>query len=79
MRLGLLMQYNELDVYAFSRPKQVFGGIRYALNETKVRIDYVHHGLSAMYQYYKSGLTDPSLPDYMRAKPTKGAAEANEG
>jgi hypothetical protein len=79
MRLGLLMQYNELDVYAFSRPKQVFGGIRYALNETKVRIDYVHHGLSAMYQYYKAGLTDSSLPDYMRAKPTKGAAEANEG
>jgi hypothetical protein len=69
MRLGLLMQYNEQDVYPFSRPKQVFGGIRYALNETKVRVDYVHHALSAMYQYYKAAQNDPSLPAYMKARP----------
>ena len=62
MRLGLAMQYTELDTYGFSRPMQVMGGIRYALNETKVRIDYVHHALSAMYQYYKGALDDPNLP-----------------
>jgi len=77
MRLGLLMQYNEVDVYPFSRPRQVFGGIRYALNETKVRVDYVHHGLSAMYQYYKGALDDPAIPAYMRVKP--GAAAPNDG
>ena len=79
MRLGLQMQYNEVDVYPFSRPKQVFGGTRYALNETKVRIDYVHHSLSAMYQYYKAGLTDPSLPEYMRAKPAEAPKAETEG
>jgi hypothetical protein len=78
MRLGLLMQYNELDLYAFSRPKQVFGGTRYALNETKVRIDYVHHSLSAMYQYYKAGLNDPSLPEYMRVVPPKTTEAQSE-
>ncbi len=67
MRLGLQMQYNEVDVYSFSRPRQVFGGIRYALNETKVRIDYVHHALSAMYQYYKGAQADPALPDWVKA------------
>ena len=29
MRLGLAMQYTEDDTYAFSRPYQVMGGIRY--------------------------------------------------
>ena len=62
MRLGLAMQYTELDTYGFSRPMQVMGGIRYALNETKVRIDYVHHALSSMYGYYKGALEDPNLP-----------------
>ena len=41
---------------------QVMGGIRYALNETKVRIDYVHHAVSAMYQYYRGAENDPNLP-----------------
>jgi hypothetical protein len=67
VRIGLQMQYNEVDVYAFSRPRQVFGGIRYALNETKVRIDYVHHALSAMYQYYNAAKTDPAIPEWMKA------------
>ena len=66
MRLGLAMQYTEDDTYAFSRPHQVMGGIRYALNETKVRIDYVHHGLSSMYQYVKGAQVDPQLPDSVR-------------
>lgn len=66
MRLGLAMQYTEDDTYAFSRPYQVMGGIRYALNETKVRIDYVHHGLSSMYQYVKGAQMDPQLPESVR-------------
>ena len=66
MRLALAMQYTEMDTYAFSRPLQVMGGIRYALNETKVRIDYVHHALSAMYQYYKGAESDPNLPVAVR-------------
>ncbi len=78
MRLGLLMQYNEIDVYPFSRPKQVYGGTRYALNETKVRVDYVHHSLSAMYQYYKAGLTDPSLPAYMKVVPDETEVKDTE-
>ena len=66
MRLALAMQYTEADTYAFSRPQQVMGGIRYALNETKVRIDYVHHGLSAMYQYVRGAEIDPRLPASVR-------------
>ena len=66
MRLALAMQYTEMDTYAFSRPLQVMGGIRYALNETKVRIDYVHHALSSMYLYYKGAASDPNLPAAVR-------------
>jgi hypothetical protein len=73
MRLGLAMQYTELDTYPFSRPRQVMGGIRYALNETKVRIDYVHHALSSMVQYYQGAQVDPSLPPEVR-----GDASATE-
>ncbi len=68
MRLGLAMQYTEQDTYAFSRPHQVMGGIRYALNETKVRIDYVHHALSSMYQYVQAAKSDPQLPASVRGE-----------
>jgi hypothetical protein len=73
MRLGLAMQYTEQDTYAFSRPYQVMGGIRYALNETKVRIDYVHHALSSMFQYVEAAKSDPHL-----AASVRGAAPAAE-
>jgi hypothetical protein len=69
MRFGLQMQYNDYSTYAFSRPDQVDGGIRYAMNETKVRIDYVHHGLSAMYQWVKAAETDSSLDAAVRSGP----------
>jgi hypothetical protein len=72
MRLGLAMQYTELDTYAFSRPRQVMGGIRYALNETKVRIDYVHHALSSMYQYYQAAKADPHLPPEVKSGASPG-------
>jgi hypothetical protein len=66
VRFGMQMQYSERSVYPFSRPKEVFGGIRYAMTETKIRIDYVHHALSAMYQYYMAAQRDPNLPTEVR-------------
>ena len=69
MRFGLQMQYNDYSTYAFSRPDQVDGGIRYSMNETKVRIDYVHHGLSAMYQWVKGAESDASLDAAVREGP----------
>lgn len=79
MRLGLAMQYTDDDIYAFSRPLQVRGGIRYALNETKVRIDYVHHGLSAMYQYYRGSEMDPKLPEGVKSPAPEGVIPFNTG
>ena len=69
MRFGLQMQYNDYSTYAFSRPDQVDGGIRYAMNETKVRIDYVHHGLSAMYQWVQAAEGDTTLDEAVRTGP----------
>ncbi len=66
MRFALQMQYNDYSTYAFSRPDQVDGGIRYAMNETKVRIDYVHHALSAMYQWVNAAQQDESLAASIR-------------
>ena len=56
------MQHDGLDSHPYSRPELIFGGIKYAMNEPKVRIDYVHHALSAMYQYLVAARTDPNLP-----------------
>ncbi len=69
LRFGLQMQFDDLQTYAFSRPHQVDGGIRYAMNETKVRIDYVHHALSAMYQWYQAAKVDPNLPERIKSGP----------
>ena len=66
VRFAMQMQYAERSVYPFSRPQEVFGGIRYTMVETKVRIDYVHHALSAMYQYYMAAQRDPNLPAEVR-------------
>ena len=69
VRFALQMQYNEMNVYPFSRPDQVFGGVRYAMNETKVRVDYVHHALSAMYQWVIGAEEDPSLDPHVKNGP----------
>lgn len=61
VRFGLLMQADPWNTYPFSRPEQVDGGIRYAMNESKVRIDYSYHAYSAMYQWYQGALSDPNL------------------
>ncbi len=68
VRIGLQMQFDDLNTYPFTRRDEIKGGIRYALNETKVRIDYVHHALSAMYMYLKGAEVDPNLPPSMKRR-----------
>ena len=69
MRFALQMQYNQFNVYPFSRPEEAMGGIRYAMNETKVRIDYVYHAQSSMYQWLKAAESDPNLSEEVRSGP----------
>lgn len=69
MRFALQMQYNNHNIYPFTRGDEVHGGIRYAMNETKVRIDYVYHAQSAMYQWYKAALDDERLPAEVKNGP----------
>jgi hypothetical protein len=75
-RIAVQMQFDPYQTYAFPRGKLVEGGIRYALNETKVRIDYVHHGLSAVYQYILAARTDTALPDIVKRSPLRDKIEA---
>ncbi len=67
VRFAYVMQYDDWSTYPFSRPWVVKGGVRYAMNETKVRIDYVHHAFSAMYQYLVGARADPALPEGVKA------------
>ncbi|MEZ4237292.1 MAG: hypothetical protein R3F59_14305 [Myxococcota bacterium] len=46
-----LMQFDDLDSYFVARPDIVRGGIKYTMNENKVRIDYVGHGMSTLSQW----------------------------
>ena len=69
IRFGMLMQYDDLDTYAFSRPELLWGGIRYAMNETKVRVDYTYHGQSSFVQWYEAARNDPALPIEVRDGP----------
>ncbi|MDP2315588.1 MAG: hypothetical protein Q8P41_22000 [Pseudomonadota bacterium] len=69
VRMGFQMQHDGIDSNFYSRPLEIMGGIKYALNEPKVRIDYVHHGLSAMYQWLMASRTDPNLPAIAKAEP----------
>ena len=55
-----VMQYDALDSYFLARPQQVDGGIKYAMNENKIRIDYVGHGLSTLSQYLDALALDVS-------------------
>ncbi len=76
MRFALQMQYDEGQVYPFSRANEVLGGTRYALNETKVRIDYVHHQLSSVYQYIMAAREDPNLPAEVVESPMRKQLKA---
>ena len=78
-RFALQMQYTENNIYAFPRGEEFFGGTRYAMNETKVRIDYVHHSLSAVYQYVVGARLDDQLPPSVLESPyRKAVREAME-
>lgn len=74
VRIGLQMQHDRLDSISFSRAKEVEGGVKYALNEPKVRIDYTYHMQSALFQWLLAAKTDASLPDYIRQPPSEGLA-----
>ena len=69
VRMGFQMQHDGIDSVYYTRPLEIMGGIKYALNEPKVRIDYVHHGLSAMYQWLMASKKDPNLPASAKAEP----------
>jgi hypothetical protein len=56
-----VMQYDDLDSYFASRPDKVRGGIKYTMNENKIRIDYVGHGLSTLSQWLDARKADPSV------------------
>ena len=56
-----VMQYDALDSYFLARPRKVFGGVKYTMNENKVRTDYVGHGLSTLSQYLDGREQDPSV------------------
>ena len=70
-RFALVMQFDDNQTYPFPRPEMVRGGTRYAMNETKVRIDYVYHAFSAVYQYLEAAKTDPNLPASVKASPLR--------
>lgn len=61
IRFLSLMQYDEVDTYAAPRPVLINGGIKYAMNEGKIRIDYVGHGLSTLSQYLDARAADPAV------------------
>lgn len=70
-RFALQMQYDDLNTYPFTRGDEVWGGTRYAMNETKVRIDYVHHSLSSVYQYVLGAREDENLDAKVRFSPIR--------
>ncbi len=56
-----VMQFDMGDSYFIARPEMVRGGIKYTMNENKVRIDYVGHGLSTLSQYLDAIHSDPDV------------------
>jgi hypothetical protein len=62
-----VMQFDMRDSYFVARPDMVFGGVKYTMNENKVRTDYVGHGLSTLSQFLDAREWDPAydrkLPD----------------
>lgn len=56
-----VMQYDDVDSYFAAEPELIHGGIKYAMNEQKIRIDYVGHGLSTVSQYLDAREADPAV------------------
>jgi len=56
-----VMQFDDVDSYFVARPEMVRGGIKYTMNENKIRIDYVGHGLSTLSQWLDAREWDPAV------------------
>lgn len=56
-----VMQFDEFDSYFAARPEKIRGGIKYTMNENKVRIDYVGHGMSTLSQWLDARAYDPAV------------------
>ncbi len=56
-----VMQFDPVDSYFVAKPQMVQGGIKYTMNENKIRIDYVGHGLSTLSQYLDARAADPAV------------------
>jgi hypothetical protein len=56
-----VMQFDDLDSYSFARPEKIRGGIKYTMNENKVRIDYVGHAMSTLSQWLDARAADPTV------------------
>jgi hypothetical protein len=63
IRFLAVMQFDELDSMFASRPEKIRGGIKYTMNEQKVRIDYVGHGLSTLSQWLDARAADPDVTE----------------
>ena len=61
LRFLQVMQYDELDSYYMAEDELIHGGIKYAMNENKIRIDYVGHGLSTVSQFLDAREIDPDV------------------
>ncbi|MSQ03160.1 MAG: hypothetical protein EXR71_14935 [Myxococcales bacterium] len=72
VRIGIQMQHDRLDSFYYPRPELVEGGVRYALNEPKVRQDYTYHAQSTFYQWYIAAKDDLTLPESVHAEPSAG-------
>ncbi len=55
-----VMQYDDLDAYAFAKGEKIRGGIKYEMAQPKIRIDYVGHGLSTLSQFLDNRRDDPN-------------------
>lgn len=55
-----VMQFDEFDSYFAARPEKIRGGIKYTMNENKVRIDYVGHAMSTLSQWLDARAYDPA-------------------
>ena len=72
IRFMRVMQYDEFDSYFASRPELVIGNIKYAMNEPKVRIDYLGHAMSTLSQYLDARAADPDVDFTLRPQQVTG-------
>jgi len=77
-RFALNMQFDDVSSYPFARSELARGGTRYAMNETKIRIDYVYHAFSSVFQYLEAAKNDPNLPASVRESPLRRAARERQ-